>query len=142
MAQRKLEVLEAQDCVELLGQCRVGRLVYLDERGPVAIPVNYAMAGGDVVMRVEGGAKQAAMDQPLIAFEVDHLDEDQKAGWSVIVRGSGREVPIGQVPELLRHMDGHYPAPWAAGVHNVWLRITSETVTGRRFGDIQVATVV
>ncbi len=139
MAQRKLEVLSAQECLALLGQGRVGRLVFLDERGPVAIPVNYAMAGGHVVMRVEGGAKQAAMNQPLIAFEVDHLEDDQQAGWSVLVRGSGRECAIGEVPELLRSMDGHYPAPWAAGVHNVWLQIITETVTGRRFGDFQVA---
>jgi len=137
MAQRRLESLTEDDCVTLLRQGRVGRIVYQDDLGPIAIPVNYALAGRDVIMRVEGGAKRAAMEQPRIAFEVDHLEEEAHAGWSVIVRGPGREVPIEQVPELLHRMDGMFPTPWASGIHNVWLQITAEIVTGRRFGDYE-----
>ena len=31
-------------------------------------------------------------------------------------------------------MNGHFPAPWAFGIHNVWLQIVPHTVTGRRLG--------
>ena len=88
----------------------------------------------DIVFRVEGGAKRTAMQQPMLAFEVDHVDEDRKFGWSVLVRGVGAEVDPERVPALLRAMDGHVPTPWAAGIHNVWLRIVPHSVTGRRLG--------
>jgi len=132
MSQRDLERLSEEECLGLLGSTSVGRLVYLDEVGPTAVPVNYAMAGRDVVVRVEGGAKQAAMQQSVLTFEVDRIDEESRSGWSVVVRGTGREVPIETVSSLLHRMDGRFPTPWAFGVHNVWLQITPETVTGRR----------
>ncbi len=108
--------------------------MYTDELGPLAVPVNYAMAGHDIVFRVEGGAKRAAMEQTMLAFEVDHVDEDARSGWSVLVRGVGAEIEMERVPALLREMEGQFPAPWAVGIHNVWLRIVPRTVTGRRLG--------
>jgi uncharacterized protein len=74
------------------------------------------------------------MQQPMLAFEVDHVDEDRESGWSVLVRGVGAEVDLELVPALLRAMEGHPPTPWAAGIHNVWLQIVPHTVTGRRLG--------
>ena len=142
MAQRKLETLAEEECFALLAEGRVGRLVYQDELGPIAVPVNYAIAGRSVIIRVEGGAKLAAMQQPRVAFEVDDLDEGQRSGWSVIVRGAGRELPLEEVPALLRHMDSGPPTPWASGIHNTWLEIPAESVTGRRFGDYQQALIV
>jgi len=134
MTQRELEDLSPDECFRLLATARVGRLAYLDDLGPLAVPVNYAMAGHDIVFRVEGGAKQAAMRQPMLAFEVDHVDEDARSGWSVLVRGAGTEVDLERVPALLRAMEGHGPAPWAVGIHNVWLQIVPNIVTGRRLG--------
>jgi nitroimidazol reductase NimA-like FMN-containing flavoprotein (pyridoxamine 5'-phosphate oxidase superfamily) len=134
MAQRDLETLSPDECFALLGQASIGRLVYQDEDGPVAVPVNFAMAETDIVIRVEGGIKRTAMSQPLLAFEVDHIDDQERSGWSVVVRGAGREVELDCVPDLLRRMKGHPPLPWAQGVHNVWLLITPHRVTGRRLG--------
>ena len=133
MTQRELEDLSPDECFRLLATAEVGRLVYRDDLGPVAVPVNYAMAGHDIVFRVEGGEKQAAMQQPILAFEVDHLDEDRKSGWSVLVRGVGAEVHGERIPALLRAMDS-VPTPWAIGIHKVWLQIVPHTVTGRRLG--------
>jgi uncharacterized protein len=134
MTQRELEDLSPDECFRLLAAARVGRLVYQDDLGPLAVPVNYAMAGHDIVFRVEGGAKRAAMQQPMLAFEVDHVDEDRKFGWSVLVRGVGAEVDPERVPALLRAMEGHFPTPWAVGIHNVWIQVVPHTVTGRRLG--------
>jgi uncharacterized protein len=134
MTQRELDDLSPDECFRLLAAAHVGRLVYQDDLGPLAVPVNYAVAGHDIVFRVEGGAKRAAMQQPMLAFEVDHVDEERKFGWSVLVRGVGAEVDLERVPALLRAMDGHGPTPWAAGIHKVWLQIVPHTVTGRRLG--------
>lgn len=134
MAQRDLETLSPDNCFDLLGQASVGRLVYMDEEGPIAVPVNYALAGREIVIRVEGGTKRAAMGQPTLAFEVDDIDPEEQSGWSVIARGTGREVAIEDVPQLLRQLGSHPARPWAEGVHNVWLQITPQSVTGRRLG--------
>ena len=134
MAQRVLETLSIEQCYELLAGGRVGRLVYQDDLGPLAVPINYAMNGRDVVFRVGGGAKRAATQQPLLAFEVDDVDAEEHSGWSVIVRGPGTEIELDHVPALLREMHGTFPTPWAQGVHNVWIRIVPETITGRRLG--------
>jgi hypothetical protein len=83
---------------------------------------------------VEGGAKRAAMQQAMLAFEVDHVDEERKFGWSVLVRGVGAAVDLERVRALLRAMDGNSPTPWAAGIHKVWLQIVPHIVTGRRLG--------
>lgn len=139
VTQRQLEELSAAECFKLLNGGHVGRVVYVDDDGPVAVPVNYALADHDVVVRVEGGAKQAAMAQSIVAFEVDHIDEDERAGWSVLIRGHGREVPIEEVPALLRDMEAGPPRPWAIGVHKVWLRIVPALVTGRRLGAVRDA---
>jgi hypothetical protein len=43
-------------------------------------------------------------------------------------------VELERVPDLLRRLQGHPPVPWAEGVHNVWLLIRAQRVTGRRLG--------
>ena len=134
MLARDLETLSRADCLGLLATRRVGRLVYVDEDGPAAVPVNYAMLGEAVVCRVGGGSKQAAVNQECVAFEVDCIDEDDHTGWSVLVRGRGYEIPIERVSGMLRDMQQHYPQPWASGVHNVWLRLAPTLITGRRLG--------
>ena len=135
MSQKELEELSQGECLELLRQQSVGRLVYQDEMGPVAEPVNYAVAADAIVFRIEGGRKRQAITQPVLAFEVDCIDSDHKAGWSVIVRGVGQEVPIDEAAALLhelREAGVDPPLPWASGIHNIWVRITINTMTGRR----------
>jgi uncharacterized protein len=141
MAQRDLIELSADECVARLLTAKVGRLVYVDDDGPAAVPVNYALWGDEIVLRVEGGTKQAAMAQEQLGFEVDHIDEDEKSGWSVLIRSTGQEVAIEAIAESMRHKSGPPPLPWAIGIHNVWLRLTPNKITGRRLGDPQTAVV-
>ena len=139
MAQRDLDELSVDECFGLLGAAHVGRLVYLDDGWPVAIPVNFAVADREIVVRVGGGTKQAAMAQPRLAFEVDHIDDDHRSGWSVLLRGTGRELPPDTLPVVIRQRHGDFPKPWASGVHNTWLKITPTAVTGRRLGPERAA---
>jgi nitroimidazol reductase NimA-like FMN-containing flavoprotein (pyridoxamine 5'-phosphate oxidase superfamily) len=137
MKQREIEELSRQDCFDLLAQETVGRLVYIDDLGPVAEPVNYAIVGETIVLRVEGGSKRQAMAQTTLAFEVDHIVTDDRSGWSIVIRGRGKEVPLEDVPALLhefRQMGVEPPLPLPSGVHKVWLRITITSLSGRRLG--------
>jgi nitroimidazol reductase NimA-like FMN-containing flavoprotein (pyridoxamine 5'-phosphate oxidase superfamily) len=129
--QRKIEDLTAEVCMTLLGRESVGRLAFVDSEGPVAVPVNFGLAGERILFRLEHDSHlRASVDAP-VAFEVDHTDPDTGSGWSVLVRGDAAEVDLDHVPELLKLMAGP-PRPWAEGVHNVWVSITPRKVTGRR----------
>lgn len=134
MTQRKLSELNRAECYSLMTGPQVGRLAYCDSLGPMAVPVNFALAGEDVVVRMEPTNTLLRTGQPLVAFELDHVDEETGEGWSVVVRGPIAEVDNDAVPALLRELGAGPPRPWAEGVHNVWLRITSKVVTGRRLG--------
>jgi len=129
--QRKIEELTTEECTTLLGQESVGRLAFVDPDGPVAIPVNFGLAGTLIIFRLEPDSHlRDAVDAP-VAFEVDHTDPDTGSGWSVLVRGDADEVDLDHVPDLLRRMAGP-PRPWADGVHSVWVKISPRRVTGRR----------
>ena len=112
----------------------VGRLVYVDELGPAAVPVNYALAGHDIVFRSEDGSKIRALREHDVAFEVDHIDDATHSGWSVLVRGTSEEVEFEHLHDFGR-IDGDVPTPWKKGVHKIWVVIRPKTVTGRRLED-------
>ena len=137
MKQRVIESLSAAECRRLLRTARVGRLVYVDDDGPAAVPVNYALVDDSIVIRVEGGTKRDAMRQEALAFEVDEIDADAHSAWSVLVRGHGEEIPLEDVAPLLHRSGGEMPEPWAFGVHNVWLRVHVESLTGRHLGPLR-----
>jgi len=133
MPKRRLEDLSWDECFMLLGQETVGRFVYNDDLGPAAVPVNYARtAAHEIVFRSDDGSKIRSLQHPGVAFEVDHIDADSRAGWSVLIRGSSQEVAIEHVPELLRRIEGSVPQPWKKGIHKTWVLITPKIVTGRR----------
>ena len=134
MAQRDLSPLTEPDCYSLAGGVHVGRLLFVDEVGPVAVPLNFSFAGRDVVFR-SAAVREVALAQEVAGFEVDEISETEHSGWSVLFRGPVSEVPDDEVPALLRVMEGRFPTPWAVGVHNRWMRLTPRTVTGRRLGE-------
>jgi nitroimidazol reductase NimA-like FMN-containing flavoprotein (pyridoxamine 5'-phosphate oxidase superfamily) len=141
MTQRELEDLTVEDCYALVAGQQVGRLVYLDDLGPLAVPVNYVLAGKDVIFRSEANAHLAAATQPFVSFEVDHVSQDDHSGWSVLLRGKLEMVDIDDAAALIHSMEGAVPAPWAAAVHNTWLRLVPSIVTGRRLGQTRVLPV-
>src|SRR5258707_12007031 len=89
-----LETLTIDECKAHVAAGGIGRFLFDDPgRGPVAIPVNYKMDGGDVIFRTSGasgvGAEMrinAALGQQA-AFDVDQLDDALAEGWSVLLRG-------------------------------------------------------
>jgi len=132
MTQSVVEELSEKECYELIRTEVVGRLVFQDEEGPAALPINYGVAGKEIVFRTEIGSHFRDVLNGRVAVEVDHTDAGAGKGWSVLVRGTGREVDLEEVPGMIRQMGEGFPHPWAEGVHNVWVSIMPEKVTGRR----------
>lgn len=136
--QHPLQTLTAEECWTFLRSRQVGRFVYADADGPMAVPVNFALAEQTIIFRTarESGAHRALMHPS--AFQVDDLHPEQGRGLSVLVRGRTREVPHEQVPELFTHMED-FPRPLAEGIHNIWVALTPSQVTGRRLGSSFIA---
>lgn len=131
MARRQeLEILEREECLDLLQTVRVGRLVFTEHALPAVQPVNFRVWQDDIVIRVASGAKlDAAVDNLVVAFQADELDPDLRAGWSVTVVGHAQLITdVGDLVEL----SGVFLQPWVDGRRDYFVRIRTEKVTGRR----------
>jgi len=112
-ARPTLCTLSPEECYELLATGRIGRVVFTTADGPVAFPVNYAMAGQVVVLRTGVDTELAARLDCPVGFEVDHLDEAKNLGWSVLVTGRAARVRSEQQVRQLEARTGLQP--WAEG---------------------------
>ena len=128
-----LDELDRDQCFALIAPGGVGRFVYLDRRGPVAVPVNFRMDGEDVVFRTAATTSLSARATQLrVSFEVDHIDEALSEGWSVLISGAAHHV---EEPEELARVRSLGVEPWAGGARDRYLRIRPQEVSGRRIRD-------
>ncbi|MCX5336617.1 MULTISPECIES: pyridoxamine 5'-phosphate oxidase family protein [unclassified Streptomyces] len=126
----ELTELSTDECGSLLGTHGVGRIAVTTASGPVILPVNYSVVDGTIVFRTNSGATPSLASGQQVAFEVDRIDDAFSSGWSVLVRGPARTVT--DADEARRLDEQAYSAPWAGGRRDLWVRIESHTVTGRR----------
>src|SRR6266487_234619 len=85
--------LTKDECFGLLAGRHLGRVVLVDDRGPIALPVNFVFDQHTVLFRSDEGTKlDVASRGARVAFEVDGVDEATCTGWSVLVRGEATEV--------------------------------------------------
>jgi nitroimidazol reductase NimA-like FMN-containing flavoprotein (pyridoxamine 5'-phosphate oxidase superfamily) len=124
--------LTPDECWRHLRAGTVGRIAVLVGSTPDIFPVNYAVHAGEIVIRTEAGTKLAAATlMGSVAFEIDGIDDVDHTGWSVVVKGRGREPSGIEERMALDELD---LAPWAAAPKSRWLAIAPDEVTGRRVG--------
>ena len=122
-----LRELAEDECRELLAEETVGRLVFVDDEGPLALPVNYVLTEIGPVFRTAAHNSIARHVQGRrVALEVDELDPFTRSAWSVLVRGRADFL---QSPEQL---PDPVPDTWAEGARWLFVAITAESITGRR----------
>jgi nitroimidazol reductase NimA-like FMN-containing flavoprotein (pyridoxamine 5'-phosphate oxidase superfamily) len=125
-----LEQLSRDECLLLMASVSVGRIVYTRRALPAVELVNFALDHGDIIIRTDSGGKLAVATQhSVVAFEVDRLDPDQQAGWSVTAIGQSREVT--DLAEI-GHLQKIGLTSWAPGVREHFIRISPEILNGRR----------
>ncbi len=127
-----LEHMESGECWGLLAEGGVGRLVFVDaDGGPSALPLNFATIDHRIVFRTAADSPlQRAGDVHIwVGFEVDRIDEVQRTGWSILVRGQLRAVTDDDELELLKATN---ISPWAGGERDRFFSVEAETVSGRR----------
>jgi nitroimidazol reductase NimA-like FMN-containing flavoprotein (pyridoxamine 5'-phosphate oxidase superfamily) len=126
-------VLSREECDLLLRLGNVGRVVFVVDDEPYILPVNYCDADGVIVFRTALGTMLNEVAINRVVFEVDGIDEASRSGWSVIVRGFGRDISDA-VDDRSRKLRELPIEPWAGGERHRWFEILPEQVTGRRVG--------
>jgi nitroimidazol reductase NimA-like FMN-containing flavoprotein (pyridoxamine 5'-phosphate oxidase superfamily) len=127
MTSRGLDVLESDECYDLLGNHSFGRVGMKIGDDPVIFPVYYAVVDGAVVFRTDPGTKLiAAVLGTRVSFEVD----DAAGGWSVLVIGHAHEVrsPSSEAERTGAQLEAY----WPTGERERVVRIDIERITGRR----------
>ena len=125
-----MAMMSIAECLHQLGSARIGRIAFLSDGYPTILPVNHGMDGDAVVFRTNVGTKLgAAGDELPVAFEVDAIDADRRMGWSVVMRGTAREVDD---PAQIAKFKALRLWPFADSVErDHWIRITPYEITGR-----------
>jgi hypothetical protein len=75
------------------------------------------------------------VDGMIVAFQAGELDAATSSGWSVTV--TGRAALVGD-PEAVRRYRAVPLVPWAGGVRDQFVTITTELAEGRRVRRPQV----
>jgi hypothetical protein len=125
-----LEQLSRDECLRLVGQVPLGRIVYTRQALPAVELVNFALDDGDIIIRTDSSGKLAAATRgAVVAFEADSVDTATRTGWSVTIVGYSRAVTDGAD---IRHLEESGLVPWAPGERDHFIRISAEIVNGRR----------
>lgn len=122
--------LGRQECLDRLGRAPIGRVVHTRDALPAVLPVNFSLdPASAVVLRTSADSELArSIDGVVVAFEADAVDAAAHSGWSVVVTGRARLVSDPAEHDRLTRTGPH---SWVASPHDVFIRITSELVTGR-----------
>lgn len=136
---REAEAISVAECRRLLESVPVGRLVFTEGALPAVHPVNFVMAGPDVIIRTGPGPKlEAAKRGDVLAFQADAIDPVSRTGWSVLLIGHASVVV--DVDRLVSVVDAEH-RPWVRGRSTHVIQIAGERITGRRLalGEAEIA---
>ena len=114
------ERLDVPECLLLLRNAGIGRVVWQGVDGLTVLPVNYRVIDDSVVFHTAATSVLAHLTEPTrVAFQVDEIDHPTAVGWSVLVRGTSGSCEEEKVVSFL-------PRDPAIGV-----AVRIEEVTGR-----------
>lgn len=126
-----VEVLVAEQCLELLATARLGRIAVTIGAVPAIFPVQYELVEGQIVFRVGKATNlHTASANTVVAFEVDDVDPSWTEGWSVLVVGVARDVRDGTDVESSLEQAAHLWDPDGGGRV---IAILPAFLSGRRF---------
>ncbi len=130
-SQTRVHELSRTESIELLqNHSYVGRIGFIVDGQPLILPVNYLAADDSIVFCTEPGTKLSATGAGApVVFEVDDSRPLYHAGWSVLVKGTAREITDEDELDGLRRGPLH---SWATRSTQHWVRISMDEVTGRR----------
>lgn len=125
-----LFTLPREECLDLLRQVEIGRIVLTIKALPIALPVHYRLIGDDIVFACGAGSKlDAALADTVIGFEVDNIDQADGMAWSVLAVGRSRVVVD---HKKLAAIEEANLVSWLPGPVARYIAIYIEVLSGRR----------
>jgi hypothetical protein len=131
---RRLGELDDDECLQRLATRRVGHLAVMVGHYPEIFVVNYRLDDFIVVFRTHPGTKLRAANHANISFQVDHIDDANRRGWSVLIRGMAEDVTDridDPVTERTRNLGIE---PWVPGEQPRFVRVIPAHISGRELG--------
>jgi len=132
---RVLERLDEPECIAMLADRGVGRLVFTSRYGPTALPVMYKMDGESIVL----GTWDRVFDEDLrtgiayadyqVAVEVEEIDPQAHDGWIVLARGAAHHLDT--EAERAPFIDAGLE-PWVENVPAHFIRVSPTSIFGVR----------
>jgi nitroimidazol reductase NimA-like FMN-containing flavoprotein (pyridoxamine 5'-phosphate oxidase superfamily) len=134
-ARRVLERLDEAECMELLADGGMGRLVFTSRYGLTALPVAYVIDAGSIVL----GTWDPVFDEDLrtgiayadyqVAVEVDQIDQRAHQGWIVLARGAAHhlDTEVERAPFIDAGLE-----PWVEEVPAHFIRVSPTSIFGVR----------
>jgi hypothetical protein len=122
--------LNPERCLSLLREARQGYLALSRAALPIVLPVNCAVDGGLLLVRVGPGSFDQAAPQPgVVAFGTVIPRTDGAGRWEVLVQGRAELVHhgISDIPHKLAFVNNSL---------TVVFRVTLELVTGWEYGPV------
>ena len=122
--------LDQKNCEAYLAGGGVGRVIFRSAGRPVALPVNFKTLAGDVIFRSanDGEVSTIAPEEP-VSFEVDHIDDAMREGWSVLATGTVQPV-LGD--DQIDEVKALGVEPWAGGERHTYFRLSVTSLTGKK----------
>lgn len=121
--------LQESVCWRLISRVAVGRVGFIYDGEPMVLPVNCVVVDGKIAFRTAGDSMLHDLGEGTrVAFEADNVDPVAESGWSVLARGTIREVTDDDFRERLLASGNH---PWAPGPKDRWMVITPSVISGR-----------
>ena len=126
-----IEIMDENECFELLKTQSVGRLGIVADSRPLIFPVNYVFDDYAIVFKTTIGTKFEHSALNSVSFEVDSLDYVNRSGWSIMVDGVGREITnaIDNISESERHLQFD---SWVNEEDEHYIRIHINSISGRK----------
>jgi len=125
--------IDVSECRRLLESGVFGRVAISTPSGPLIVPVNYAVSGDRILFRTTPYSVLGTYGRNAeMAFEVDHVDYEYEAGWSVVALGRGNVLTDAR--EVHELVGTEAPRPWASGTRSLFFALTWRELTGRRLG--------
>jgi uncharacterized protein len=108
------------------------RLIFTSNALPAIRPVNFALVDRLIVLRTAAATVARKVHDMIVAFQADDLDPATSSGWSVTVTGRAALVTN---PSTIARYQAAPLVPWAPGVRDQFVTITTELVEGLRVGE-------
>jgi nitroimidazol reductase NimA-like FMN-containing flavoprotein (pyridoxamine 5'-phosphate oxidase superfamily) len=125
-----LEVLDRDECRQLLGTQLLGRIGVTVDALPVVLPVNFQLFDGEIVIQTERDTRLAeATDNAVVAFEVDNAEPGGTGSWSVTLTGIATEITD---PELISQLRLLPFTRWVRSDGDRYVGISLDLMSGRR----------